>query len=103
MTIETKQDVYDLPNGAVISFRGDTLLKVRTKKRSDGTIEGLGVVDLDSETHGELRSVNDGFVLTDRNPVAFGGTPHDPSEVSHERTDKELLKTYISRINNGSV
>lgn len=102
-TVTTKDDVYSLPNGAIVTFKESQFMKIRTDKDQWGSPEGIHVVNMETDTSKQLRSVNDVFALVDRDTIAFSNGDIDPEDIEHTDTDKEQLMKYINQINSGEL
>jgi len=100
MTVNDLEDVFDLPNGAIIkaSFLDNRFMKIRTKKDRYGNAVGILVLDCKTDEKYQLRSLHkEKLVQTDPNPVTFAGKGHDPSEITHVHTDKTRVKAYYAK------
>lgn len=95
--IQTKQDLHDLPNGAVLDFQDHELLKIKTDKDRYGSEQGIIVLDEQGEQR-KIHPIHDGVVLVDENAAFITGDPHDPSTITYLETDKERLKQYLNTL-----
>jgi len=94
--ITSKSDLYELPNGAVLSFDNTELLKLKTNKDRYGSETGILVLDTESDTKRQIRSVNDGVCLVAENAAFISEQPKPVSEIEYLETDKERLQEWIN-------
>jgi len=95
-TLNKTNDLYELPNGAILSYNGSTYMKIKTEKTRYGNPENILVFNTETDEKKEIRSpTQDQVIMTDPNPIAFGGNTDHVSEITHKQTDKSWLKTYL--------
>ena len=98
MSLETKQDLYDLSNGAILQYNGSEYMKIKTDKDRYGSPEGIIVLDIKNNEEMQFRSVNDGILLLDSDTAFFRGETDSVTEIEHTDTDKQRLQEYINTL-----
>jgi len=95
--LNTTGDMYELPNGAIISHNTTRYMKIKTEKTRYGNPENILVVNTETERVKEIRSPRSNqFVITDPNPVVFTGDETSVSRMEHVTTDKNRLQEYLN-------